>query len=48
MIGITRPVISREANSVLMMGPGEMMTLRAKMPIMEIKMYCPSRPSISP
>jgi hypothetical protein len=48
VIGITRPVIRREANNVLMMGPGEMMTLRAKMPMMEMKIYCPSRPSIIP
>ena len=47
VMGITRPVIRSDANNVLMMGPGDMMTLSANIPIMLIKMYCPSRPIMS-
>lgn len=48
VIGITSPVISNDANNVFMMGPGLIMTLSANIPIMLIKMYCPSRPTIRP
>jgi hypothetical protein len=37
----------RLAKRVLTIGPGEMITLRAKIPMMEMKMYWPSKPTIS-
>jgi hypothetical protein len=46
VIGITSPVISKDANNVFMMGPGLIMTLSANIPMMLIKMYCPSRPTV--
>jgi hypothetical protein len=44
VMGITRPVMMRLASSVLMMGPGDSMTLRAKIPTMAMTIYCPSNP----
>jgi hypothetical protein len=37
VIGITRPVMRRVAKSVLTIGPGDSMTLKANMPIIDRK-----------
>ena len=47
VIGITRPVKRREARSVFTIGPGEIITLRAKIPMIDMKIYWPSNPTIN-
>jgi hypothetical protein len=43
-MGITSPINNNVASKVLIIGPGTSITLSEKMPIIAIKMYCPSSP----
>ena len=44
MMGMTRPIMSKVANNVFINGPGISITLKANIPTIEMKIYCPSRP----
>lgn len=44
MKGMTRPIMSRVASNVFINGPGTSITLKANIPTIETKIYCPSRP----
>ena len=47
MMGMTSPMMSKVASNVFINGPGISMTLKANIPTIDMKIYCPSRPKMN-